>query len=75
MDKDDINIIHMYTVILLSHNKEQNAICSNMDGPGYCQKKKGKKSEKKGKISYDITYMCNLKKMVQMKLFKKEIHM
>ena len=46
-----------------------------MDGPGYCQKKKGKKSEKKGKISYDITYMCNLKKMVQMKLFKKEIHM
>ena len=67
MDTDDINVI--YNVILLSHKKEQNAIFSNMDGPGYCQEKEGKKSEKKGKIPYDITYMWNLKKMVEMKLF------
>ena len=54
MDKDDINIIHMYTVILLSHNKEQNAICSNMDGPGYCQQKK---EVRKKKEKYHMTLL------------------
>ena len=34
MDKDDV---YIYNEILLSHNKEQNdAICSNMDGPTDC---------------------------------------
>lgn len=49
MDKDDVDVIHIYNVILLSHKKEQNAICSSMDGPGYCQDKEEKKSEKKRK--------------------------
>ena len=32
MDKEDV--VHMYNGLLLSHKKEQNnAICSNMDGP------------------------------------------
>ena len=32
MDKEDV--VHIYTRILLSHEKEcNNAICSNMDGP------------------------------------------
>ena len=32
MDKEDV--VHIYNGILLSHKKEQNnAICSNMDGP------------------------------------------
>ena len=44
-----------------------------MDGPGYCQDKEEKKSAKK-KEKYDINYMWNLKKMVQMKLFKKDTH-
>ena len=31
------DMVHMYNVILLSHKKEQNnAICSNMDGPRDC---------------------------------------
>ena len=33
MDKEDV--VHIYNGILLSHKIEQNnAICSNMDGPG-----------------------------------------
>ena len=32
MDKEDV--VYLYNGILLSHKKEQNnAICSNMDGP------------------------------------------
>ena len=35
MDKE--NVVHIYNGILLSHKKEQNnAICSNMDGPRDC---------------------------------------
>ena len=34
MDKD---VVHIYNGILLNHKKEQNnAICSNMDGPRDC---------------------------------------
>ena len=32
MDKEDV--VHVYNGILLSHKKGDNAICSNMDGPG-----------------------------------------
>ena len=58
MDKD---VVHIYNEILLSHKKEQNnAICSNMDGPrGY--RTKWSKSERERQIPYDITYMWNLK--------------
>ena len=38
MDKQDV--VHIYNVILLSHKKEQNnAMRSNMDGPGYSHTK------------------------------------
>ena len=37
-----------------------NAICSNMDGPKDYQTK-WNKSERERQISYDITYMWNLK--------------
>ena len=53
---------HIYNRILFSHKKEwNNAVCSNMDGPrGYHTK--SSKSDREGQVSYDITYMCNLKK-------------
>ena len=45
MDKDDVG--HIYNGILFSHKKEQdNAICSNMDGPILSELEKDK---------YDIT--------------------
>ena len=35
MEKE--NVVHMYSGILFCHKKEwNNAICSNMDGPGDC---------------------------------------
>ena len=57
MDKDVVNI---YNGILLSHKKEQNnAICSNMDGPRDYHTE-WSKSDKERQISYDITHMWNL---------------
>ena len=59
MDKEDV--VHIYNGILLSHKKEQNnAICSNMDGTRDYHTKQSK-SERERQISYDITYMWNLK--------------
>ena len=69
MDKD---VVHIYNGILLSHNKEQNnAICSNMDGPRDCHTERCK-SDTKRQISHDTTYMWNLKKRVQVNLFTKQ---
>ena len=49
--------------ILLSHKKEQNnAICSNMNGPRDCHTE-WSKSDTERQISYDIAYIWNLKKM------------
>ena len=59
MDKEDE--VHIYNGILLSHKKEQNnAICSNMNWPrdGHIE---WSKSDRERQISYDITYMWNLK--------------
>ena len=59
MDKEDV--VHIYNGILLSHIKERNNdICSNMDGPRDYHTK-WSKSERERQISYDITYMWNLK--------------
>ena len=59
MDKEDM--VHIYNGIWLSQKKEwNNAICSNMDGPGDYHTK-WSKSDKERQISYDITYMRNLK--------------
>ena len=59
IDKEDVG--HMYDGILLSHKKEwNNAIFSNMHGPtDYLTK--WNKSERERQITYDITYMWNLK--------------
>ena len=59
MGKEDV--VYMYNGILLSHEKEwNNAICSNMDGPGDCHTE-WSKSDRERQI-YDIVYMWNLKK-------------
>ena len=48
--------------ILLSHKNEgNNAICSNMDGPRDYHTK-WNKQDRERQISYNITYMWNLKK-------------
>ena len=58
MDKD---VVHIYNGILLSHKKEwNNVICSNMDGPRD-DHTKWSKSDRERQMSYDITYMWNLK--------------
>ena len=64
--KRDVNlksipISYIYNGILHSHKKEwNNAICTNMDGPRDCHTK-WSKSDRERQISYDITYMWNLK--------------
>ena len=69
MDKE--LVVHIYSGILLSHKKEwNNAICSSIDGPRDCHTERSK-SYREREISYDITYMRNLKKMIQMGLFTK----
>ena len=51
----------IYNGIVLSYkNARNNAICSYMDGPRDYHTKRSK-SERKRQISYDITYMWNLK--------------
>ena len=58
MHKEDV--VYLYSEILLSHKKEwNNAICSNMGGPGDYHTK-WSKPDREGQISYDITYMCNV---------------
>ena len=48
-----------------------NAIHSNMDGPRD-HHTKWSKSERERQISYDITYMWNLKKVIQVNVFTKQ---
>ena len=58
---DKNNVVHIYNGILLTHQKEwNNAICSNMDGPGDYHTK-WNKSDRERQISYDIAYMQNVK--------------
>ena len=60
---------HIYNGILLSHKKEWNdAICSNMDGPGDDHTKWSQTE----KDIYNIAYMQNLKKMIQLNSFTKQ---
>ena len=54
---------YIYTMDYYSAIKKEwnNAICSNVDGPrGYHTK--WSKSEREREVSYDITYLWNLKK-------------
>ena len=67
MDKEDV--VHIYNGILLSHKKEwNNAVCSNMDGP----RDYPSKSDRERQISYDITYMWNLKNNTDEFIYKTE---
>ena len=67
MDKKDV----VCNRILLRHKKQwNNVICSNMDELRDCHTK-WRKSDK-GRQIYNITYMCNLEKMIQMNLFTKQ---
>ena len=70
MDKEDV--VYLYNGILLSSKKEwNNAICSNMYGPG-AYHTKWSKSDRERELSYDIAYMWNQKKMIQMNLYIKQ---
>ena len=63
---------YMYTMEYYSAIKKWNiAICSNMDGPRDYHTK-WSKPDRERQISYDITYMWNLKNMIQMNLFTKQ---
>ena len=54
---DTEGVVHIHDGILLSHKKEQNnAICSNMEGPRDYHTKQSQRQ-----IPYDITYMWHLK--------------
>ena len=58
--------------IVFSHKKELNIIIfSNMDGPRDYHDQRSK-PDRKRQISYNITYMWNLKKILEMKLFMKQ---
>ena len=75
MDKEDM--VHVYNTILINHQKEWNKAmdpcCSNMNGPRKCHTE-WSKSDREGKISYDIPYLWNLKWNDTNKLaFKTEI--
>ena len=59
MDGEDV--VHVCGGILLSHEKGQNdAICSSVVGPRDCHAV-WSGSGREGHISYDVTYMWNLK--------------
>ena len=46
LSTDEEDVVHIYNGLLLNHKKEQNnAICSNMDGPGDCHTKWGIQAE------------------------------
>ena len=63
---------HTHNTILLSCKKQWNiAICRNMDGPRDWYTK-WSKSERERQISYDITYMWNLKKNYTNETFREQ---
>ena len=71
IDREDV--IHIYSRILLSHQKEQNnAICSDMDGPRDCHTE-WSKSERERQILYNIAYMWNLENGTDELICKAEI--
>ena len=60
---------YIYTVGYYSATKKQdNDICSRTHGPKAVILNEGRQEN----ISYDVTYIWNLKKMAQMNLFTKQ---
>ena len=72
MDKEDV--VPLYNGILFSHKKEQNWIICRDVGGRRDYRTKWIKSDIERQISYDIAYMWNLKKMMQMNLYTKQYH-
>ena len=65
-------MVHIHNGILLSHKKEwNNAICSNIDGPRDYHTR-WSKSDRERHISYEITYIWNLKYDTQGLIYKTE---
>ena len=59
---DKAYVVHIYNRILLSlKRKQNNAICSNKDGPRDCHTE-WSKSDTERQISYDISYILHPKK-------------
>ena len=70
VDKEDV--VHIYNGILLTHKKEWNwVICRDVDGPRDYHTK-WSKSDRERQISYDITYMWNLKRWSNEFIYKTE---
>ena len=69
LDKEDVVNIYngMYSTI---KKRWSNAICSNMDGPRDYHTEYSE-SDRQRQISYDITYVWTLIKMIQKHLFIK----
>ena len=65
---------YIYTMehIYSSIREWNNAICSDMDGPRDYHTK-WSKSDRERQISYDITYMWNLKNGTNERIYKTEI--
>ena len=69
MDKQDVACVHNGKI--LSHKKEcNNAIFHAMDGPRDCHTE-WSKSDAERQV-YDITYLWNLRKRIQMNLFTEQ---
>ena len=65
-------MVYMYNTILLNHKEKwNNAICSHMDGLRDYHTK-WNKSDRERQISYDITYMWNLKYDTNELIYKTE---
>ena len=59
MEKEDVG--HIHRAVLLSHQKERNnAICSNVNGPGDCHIEQHK-SDREAEAPSDGPYMWNPK--------------
>ena len=67
MDKEDVVCTH--NEILLSHKKESNAICSNMDGPSDYHTKL---SQKEKDEHHMIQLICGIENMTQRSLPTKQ---
>ena len=68
MDKEEVVYGQIGISVTQKIKELNNAICSNMNGPRDYHTK-WSKSDRERQISYDITSMWNLIKMIQMKLF------
>ena len=67
-------MVHIYSGITQPLKEWNNAICSNIDGSRDCHTE-WSKSNRKGKLSYEISYMWNLKRNATKKRRKEKTQM